>query len=179
MSKRPTILELVILFAQVGMSAFGGQVPVHLWNQLVGSNWLSEQEYLEAVNWSQCVPGCNGYLGWYFSRASGSFLATVALLIPGAVGLILVSTVLTTLPQQHLIQSVLSCVTATVVGILFGMTWKLARSSLTQAPKLLVAAITLMLVGFLRIPILPVLVIMGGLSWILNKQDIRDDEHPA
>jgi chromate transporter len=86
MSKRPTRLDLVILFAQVGMSAVGGQVAVHLWTRLVRRNGLNEQEYLEAMNWSQCVPGCNGtnlsaYLGWRFGRSLGAVLATIALLI--------------------------------------------------------------------------------------------------
>jgi chromate transporter len=177
-------LDLVILFAQVGMSAVGGQVAVHLWTRLVRRNGLNEQEYLEAMNWSQCVPGCNGtnlsaYLGWRFGRSLGAVLATIALLIPGAIGLIFVSTVLSMLPQQHVIQSILASVTAAVVGLLFGMIWKLGRASLTQGSKWFVMAIAVLLVGILRLPILPVLILLGGLSWMLDTQDRQDDDHSA
>lgn len=177
--------ELVALFARVGMRAFGGQLPAHLWDSFVRHGWLTDKDYLEALNWCRCLPGNNGtnlsaYLGWRFKGAWGALLSTIALVLPGASALLLISMLLARVPQQHILQGALSSVAAAAVGLLLAMTWKLSRSMLGNRAQLVVAAITFVLVGPLSAPIPLVMALMVLVGWRLDKKDTRgNNEHPA
>lgn len=185
MGKNLKLLQLTRIFTQVGAKAFGGQVPVHLWDSLVTRGWLSQRDYLEAVNWSQCIPGCNGtnlsaYLGWQFKGVWGAVLATIALLLPGMGVLLCIATLMTTVSQNQAVQGVLSAVAAATVGLLLGITWKIARSTLGHPIKVFIAAAAFLLIGVLRVPILLAIVVLGIVSWYLSPKFKQwDDEHPA
>jgi chromate transporter len=177
---------LVSLFARVGAKAFGGQIPVHLWDSLVTGGWLTQKEYLEAFNWSQCIPGCNGtnlsaYLGYKSRGPWGAFGATLALLLPGTLMLLLVATLIAKIPPHHsALQAILSTVAAATVGLLLGMTCKIARSTLSHPLKLLIAVSAFVCAGLLRVPILIVIIVLGLFSWVLGQSEAETDhEHPV
>lgn len=185
MGKNLKLLQLIRIFTQVGAKSFGGQVPVHLWDSLVTRGWLSQRDYLEAVNWSQCIPGCNGtnlssYLGWHFKGPWGAILATLALLLPGMGALLCIATLMAEMPQSQAVENVLSAVAAATVGLLLGMTWKIARFTLGHPAKVFIAAAAFLLIGVLRVPILLAIVALGIVSWSLS-QIIKqgDDGHPT
>jgi chromate transporter len=177
--------DLVALFARVGTKAFGGQLPVHIWHSFVPHGRLTEKDYLEALNWCQCLPGpsatnLSAYLGWRFRGAWGALLSTVALVLPGAGALLLTSALLARVPQQHIVQGALSSVAAAAVGLLLGTTWRLSRSAIGNRVQLLVASVTFVLVGFLMVPVLLVSVLMVLVAWHLNKRNTgKNNEHPA
>ena len=181
MGKNLKLLQLTRIFTQVGAKSFGGQVPVHLWDSLVTRGWLSQRDYLEAVNWSQCIPGCNGtnlssYLGWHFKGAWGAILATLALLMPGMGVLLCIATLMAKIPQNPAVEDVLSAVAAATVGLLLGMTWKIARSTLDHPAKVLIAAAAFLAIGVLRVPILFAIVVLGIASWSLT-QIVKQGDH--
>jgi chromate transporter len=180
MNQQLKLAKLTRLFAQVGLKSFGGQIPIHLWDSLVSRGWLTQKDYMEAVNWSQCVPGCNGtnlsaYLGERFRGVWGAIFATLALLLPGAIILLSIAIGVGHIPQQQIVQGVLSAVAAATVGLLVGMTWKISRSTLSYPGRLFIAAATFGLVGLLKLPILIVIFGLGWISWYLEKQGLDKD----
>jgi len=177
--------DVVALFARVGAKAFGGQLSVHIWHSFVRRGWLTEKDYLEALNWCHCLPGCNAtnlsaYLGWRFKGGWGALLSTIALLLPGAGLLLLASALLARVPQQHIVQEVLSSVAAATVGLLLGTTWQLSRKAFGHPTHLLVTVVTFVLVGLLRLPIPLVIVLMLLVGWRLDKKDTGvNNERPT
>lgn len=149
---------------------------------------LTEKEYLEALNWSQSLPGplatnLSAYLGWRFKGAWGALLSTIALVLPGACAILLASRFMSSVSQQQVIQGSLSAVAAAAVGLIVGMTWKLAcgsgeRSSLDRS-QLLIATIAFVLVGIFRIPVPLALVCIAPVMWYLENRKGRDNESPV
>lgn len=163
--------NLVIMFAKVGVKAFGGALPVHLLHQCLKYRLLTEQEYLEALNWCQSLPGPNGtnlaaYLGCRLQGTRGALLATTALILPGAFFILLASHLLSTTPEQQLLQGALSSVAAAAAGLALGITWRLALR-LGNRTRLFVSAITFVLVGILRIPTPVAIGIIAPLVWLV------------
>jgi chromate transporter len=170
-SPTTTIWGLAGVFASVGMTAFGGGVCAHLLHHLLKKGWLSESTYLEALNWSQCIPGCNGtnistYLGWRLKGAAGAILSTLTLVLPGLGVIMLASRFLTSIPQP-IVHEILQSVVAVAVGLLLAMTWKLAAPIKSDRLQLLIIAIIFILVGLFRVPIPVVLVPVAIVSWYL------------
>ncbi|MBD1807403.1 MAG: chromate transporter [Symplocastrum torsivum CPER-KK1] len=179
----PPLRVLILLFAKVGAKSFGGAVPAYLLHDFLQKGMLTEKEYLEALNWSQSLPGPNGtnisaYLGWHFKGAWGAFLATIALLLPGTLAILLASQFLSSAPQQHVFQGILSAVAAAAVGLILGMVWNLT-CRLGERIRLLVAAITFVLVGIIRIPVPLAIVFIAPIVWYLDKSKRGNDEHPV
>lgn len=165
---------LVMIFAKVGVKAFGGALPVHLLHQCVENNLLTEKEYIEALNWSQSLPGPNGtnlsaYLGCRLQGAKGAFLATLAILLPGALLIFLASQLISSMPEQQILQGVLSSVAAAAAGLALGMTWRLALR-LGNRTRLLISAITFVLVVFFRIPTPLAMALIAPFVWLVLEQ---------
>lgn len=179
----PGLSTLIMLFAKVGAKAFGGAVPAHLLHYFLRHGTLTEKEYLEALNWCQSLPGPNGtnlsaYLGWHFKGGWGALLSTIALVLPGAVAIMLASQFMSSVPQQNVIQGSLSSVAAAAVGLILGMTWNLV-CRLGKRTQLLVAAITFVLVGIFRMPVPLAIVCVAPIVWRLDNSKRGDDEHPV
>ncbi|TBR61356.1 chromate transporter [Mastigocladus laminosus UU774] len=175
-TKEVSLLQLVSVFASIGMTAFGGGVPIHILDSFSRRGWLNEKEYLEAFNWCQCLPGPNvsnlsSFLGWRFKGFWGALLCPIFLLLPGATMVLLASGLLARMPQQPVIQGALDSVAAAAVGLLLGAVGRLSAKALTEPMRLLAAVVTFVLVGVFRVPIYLVIVSIGLILYCLNRGD--------
>jgi chromate transport protein ChrA len=176
----PQLGALVTLFAKVGVTAFGGKVPIHVLPACLRHSWLTDSECLEAMNWCECLPGNNAtnlsaYLGYRFQRAMGALLATLAMVLPGATIILLVSKLLAEVPQQ-VAQAVLTSVTAVGVGLLLELTWKLARPALVDHIQSVAAITTFVLVGIFGVPIPLAVVVITPAVWYLSSKSKRNKQ---
>lgn len=170
----PSLGVLVALFAAVGARAFGGSIPTHILPFCLKRGWLTDTESLEALNWCRCLPGAGGtnlsaYLGYYWRKTEGAILATLAVVLPGSVAILVASRLLSALPEQ-IVQASLSAVAAASIGILLDLNWKLAKSTITDHIRLLITSAAFILVGIFRLPIPLALVIVVPFAWHLNNK---------
>ncbi|HEY9667631.1 MAG TPA: chromate transporter [Coleofasciculaceae cyanobacterium] len=168
----PPLSAVIILFAKVGAKSFGGALPAHLLHHCLKHGMLTEKEYLEALNWCQSLPGPNGtnlsaYLGWRLQGAWGAFLSTIALVLPGAFAIVLIANLMSSVPQQQVLDGMLASVAAAAVGLILGMVWQLA-CRLGDRIRLLVAAIAFVLVGIFRIPVPIAIALIAPFVWRLE-----------
>ncbi|WP_026733302.1 chromate transporter [Fischerella sp. PCC 9605] len=175
----PSLGVLVALFAGVGARAFGGAIPTHVLPFCLKRGWLTNRECLEVLNWCQWLPGTAGtnlsaYLGYCWQKTQGAILATLALVLPGFVAILVVSKLLSKLPQ-HIVQASLTAVVAASIGILLELTWKLAKPAITDYIRFLMAIATFVLVGIFRVPIPLVMVLVVPFAWHLNSKIQKND----
>jgi chromate transporter len=176
----PSLNGLVALFATVGASAFGGSIPTYVLPSCLKRGWLTETQSIEALNWCRSLPGAGGtnlsaYLGYCWRKTEGAILATLALVLPGSVAILLASRLLSELPQQ-IVQPALTAVAAASIGILLELTWKLAKSAINDCTQFLMAMTAFILVGILRVPIPLVLITVVPLSWYVNSKIIKNQK---
>lgn len=169
----PRLKTLALLFANVGAKAFGGALQAHLMHLCVKRGLLTEQEYLEALNWCQSLPGPNGtnlsaYLGWRLRGGAGALVATIFLVLPGAVAILILSQLLSSSPQQPVVEGALSAIAAAAVGLIVGMVWQLS-ARVADWRQLMITAIVFALVGLLRLPVPLVVLLIFPLTWGLGR----------
>lgn len=170
----PSLGVLVAVFAGIGARAFGGSIPTHILPLCLKRGWLTERESLEALNWCQNLPGNKGtnlsaYLGYRWQETKGAILATIALVLPGALIILMASQVLSKIPQ-HIVQASLTTVAAASVGIILELTWKLAKPNIANYIHLIMAIATFILVGIFRVTIPLVMVLVIPFTWYLNSK---------
>jgi chromate transporter len=140
-SSEPSIPSLVAVFARVGALAFGGGVTSHLLVQFSRRGWLTDAEYLDAVSWCQNLPGPNAtnlsaFLGWRFGGGLAALLATIALVAPGAIAVLVLSRLLAGVPQQAVVRGGLAAVAAAAVGLLIAAMWQLGKGARLAGARL-------------------------------------------
>lgn len=174
---------LALLFAGVGVKAFGGALQAHLMHQCVKRGLLTEKEYLEALNWCQALPGPNGtnlsaYLGGRLRGGIGALIATAALVLPGGLAILVLSQLMSSAPEIPVVQGALSSIAAAAVGLIIGMVWQFG-SRITDRSQLIVIGIVFFLVGVLRLSVPLVVVLVVPLIWTLERVKGGDNGHSA
>lgn len=96
---RPTFPELLRVFARIGLLSFGGpagQIAL-MHRELVDERgWVSEDQYLHALNFCHLLPGPEAqqlatWVGWKLHGLRGGLAAGLLFVIPGAVVMLALS----------------------------------------------------------------------------------------
>jgi chromate transport protein ChrA len=178
-----TCFKLVLFFGKVGATAFGGGVPAHLCSNFLKNAWLNEQECLELLNLCQLLPGATSVniatlIGWRFQGLLGALIAPLALLLPGAIALLLTSNILITLTQQPIIQGVLSATAAATVGLFLGVAIRLLLAVNRKYISFFISSIIFILVGIYQVPVPLIILPTLLLNFAWNRlQKGKLDEH--
>lgn len=144
-------LELFITFFQIGLFGFGGGYGMLslIQGEVVHNHaWLTTSEFTDIVAISQMTPGPIGinsatYCGYtavhnagfgYWMSVLGSVTATLALVLPSLILMILIAKLLMKYMQTQAVQSVFSGLRPAVVGLLAAATLLLMSQENFSAP---------------------------------------------
>ncbi len=138
---------LFLLFLKIGLLSFGsGYVLVaFLRTDLVqGLGLLSDRQLLDAVAVGQVTPGpvytAATFVGYLLAGVPGAVVATVAIFLPAFVGVALVHPFVPRLRTSPVAAAVLDGVNAASLGLMAAVTIQLARTTVTDAVTLALAA---------------------------------------
>lgn len=119
-------LDLFFSFLRVGCFAFGGAygaIPL-IRDTVLAHGWLTDEALAYMIAVSESTPGpiminMATYVGSSQAGFFGAFLATLAVVIPSFVALILISGMLKTALKNHYVQAVLQGLKPCIIGIIF------------------------------------------------------------
>lgn len=161
---------------RLALQGFGGVLAVAQHEFVERERWLSQQEFVDLLAAAQLLPGPNvvnvalmlgeRHFGW-----RGLLAALVGMLgVPLLIVLLLASTAQAYL-QQTWVAGALRGMGLVAAGLLLGTAWKIAQplrhSPLGLERALGLAAVALISVGVLRLPLLPVLLGLLGVGMFL------------
>jgi chromate transporter len=135
MSKEPSLRGLLAYFIRLGTVGFGGPIALasRMNKDLVDERgWLSKQDYLEGLAFSQLSPGPLAaqlamYIGWLKSGPVGAALSGVALIAPSFCMAIALAIAYAKFGRLPLIQEMFYGVGAAVIAIIALGAYRLAR----------------------------------------------------
>jgi chromate transporter len=167
----PTRLQIFCAFARIALSGFGG---VLAWARRVlvqDMQWLSPQEFAEVLALCQVLPGPNivnmsAVLGFRWAGLTGACAAFLGLV--GAPALLMVGAGF--LYQRYgdvpELRGILTGLAAAAAGLIAAAAAQIAEPMVKRRPGLghLVAVLTLVASGVLRLPIIWVIVMMVPLA---------------
>ena len=172
-STPPTSKELFLGFLGLGMTAFGGALPLAHRMVVERRRWLSEAEFVQLLGLCQFLPGGNIInlsvaLGMKFRGVKGALAAISGLIaVPSAVVIVL------GMIYQHYqhdpnVKHLFAGLAAAAAGLLIQMAVKIALPLRKNAVLAVVAIVCFVLIAFVRIPLVWVMLVMTPISVVLT-----------
>jgi chromate transporter len=172
--RRVSLLRLIAVFTWTGFSSLGGGRSAYFYDVLVRRRrWVRHDEFVQDFTLSQVLPGPNFsnlavVLGYRLAGFAGGVWGLLAIAVPGAVILLGVSALYARGafgPGATLLMRGLS---AAVVGLVLVTSLRIVRGSLRGGRGAVVALLTFVAVGPLRLPTVAVVLVMAALSLSLQ-----------
>lgn len=141
---RSVLWAIPLIFLKYGLIAFGGGyvlVPVYI-GDFVGASapylQLSANEFADVMALTQMTPGpiavnCATFFGFRMAGLPGAFLATLCLLVPGAVLIYLALGSLERFKSSRLVQGILFGVKPVTIAMMLNALWAFASISVWEA----------------------------------------------
>ena len=172
----PSLWAIFLAFLRLGCTSFGGGTAGWLHRDIVLQRcWLDDPTFLAALTIGQALPGSNGIkltvlIGQHLQGVAGASVALFGLLAGPFVIVLAVAGLYAGLTGQKTLHDMLDGVAAAVVGLTFATG---LRSVVHGAPEPIawaIAAVTVLCVGVLRWPMIPVVLCLAplsiGLAWV-------------
>ena len=167
---RVTLFELYRTFFWVGMFSFGGGLSGWLHREVVDvRGWMTDEQFFSGYSLTHVLPGVNSsnlavYIGQHLRGAMGAIVALLALLSGPFIVVIGAAYAYHFLLQVPGFQAAVAGIAAAAIGMLVRLGYKAVRQGMTGVLPVLIMATIVVAVGFLRWPLVPVVLVMAPLS---------------
>src|SRR5450830_152318 len=179
----PTSKDLFLGFLGLGMTAFGGALPLAHRMVVERHRWLTEEEFVELLGLCQFLPGGNIInlsvaLGMRFRGVRGALASILGLIaVPSAV------VVLLGMLYQHYqhdphIKHLFARLAAAAAGLLIQMAVKIILSLRKNLVLAALAAVCFVAIALLRIPLLWTMLVMTPVSVVITARFSGKKEAP-
>jgi chromate transporter len=165
-----SLLALYNTFFWVGIFSFGGGVSSWLHREVVDiRGWMTDNQFFSGYSLTHILPGVNSsnlavYIGQHLRGAAGAVVALLALLTGPFIVVIAVALAYRYLLQVPGFQAVIAGIAAAAIGMLVRLAFIAARKATTGVAPTLVLLAVFISVGFLRWPLVPVVLVMAPIS---------------
>lgn len=156
----PTFEDAVGVFARIGLLSFGGPAAqIALMHRVIVDDrkWLTEQQYLSALSFCMLLPGPEAmqlatYAGWRLHGVRGGLAAGLLFVVPGAIVVLALSMIYTTLGKVPIVEAIFFGIKAAVLVIVVEALLRVARRALKAREHWAIAALTFFAIFFLGAP---------------------------
>jgi len=146
----PNLKEAFWFWLKLGFISFGGpagQVATMHQELVERKKWISEENFLHALNYCMLLPGPEAqqlatYLGWLMHRTWGGIIAGVLFILPSLLLFIGLSWVYLMYGQQAWLITVFDTIKPAVIAIIFFAAYKMGKKTLTNVSLTTVCLIT-------------------------------------
>lgn len=122
-------LELLITFFKIGLFSFGGgygMIPI-IEREIVAHNWLTGQEFIDIISISEMTPGpiainMATFVGYRMAGIPGGAVATLGVVFPSLVLILLASYFILKFRQNQIIGEVINGIRPVVLALIIQAT---------------------------------------------------------
>jgi chromate transporter len=167
---RVSLPAIFAAFFRLGVTSFGGGTAAWLYRALVRRrHWISDQTFLVDVGLSRLMPGSAGVnltvqIGQRLRGATGALAAVVGLLSGPLVIVVMLAAGYARIAGNPVAHAVLDGVAAAAIGLTFSTGIVLVPRGMAQIGQILITIMTVLSVGVLRWPMLPVILCLAPIS---------------
>jgi chromate transporter len=180
----PSLAKIARVFATIGATSFGGGVVAYLRNALVErERWLDDRAFLRVLELAQTLPGLNTVnvaviAGDEMRGLPGAFVAALAVIAPGLVVVTGLGAVYATYAHDPWLVATLAGAAAAAVGLLVSVTVQIGRRQLADPKDLVIVLVTALAVGWFRLSLGWVVLVVGGVAIWLHRPGTDANEEP-
>jgi len=184
MSPSPTFAEATKVWARIGCLSFGGpagQIALMHREIVDERKWLSEQQFLSALNFCMLLPGPEAmqlatYSGWRLHGVKGGLAAGLLFVLPGALVVLALSMLYAAFGNLPWVEAIFFGVKAAVLAIVIEALLRVARRALKGTLDWLIAGAAFLALYCFDVPF-PIIIIAAGLVGFLRSS--AADTSPA
>ena len=160
MQSNPTLRQSTATWCKIGLLSFGGPAAqIALMHREIVENkkWLSEDQFLNALNFCMLLPGPEAmqlatYSGWRTNGILGGLIAGLLFVLPGAFLITLLAVIYAFFGDIPLINSLFLGVKATVVVIVIQALLKVSKKALKTHYHTSIAITAFISIFFFNLP---------------------------
>ena len=160
MQSNPTLRQSTATWCKIGLLSFGGpaaQIALMHREIVETKKWLSEDQFLNALNFCMLLPGPEAmqlatYSGWRTNGILGGLIAGLLFVLPGAFLITLLAVIYAFFGDIPLINSIFLGVKATVVVIVIQALLKVSKKALKTHYHTSIAVTAFISIFFFNLP---------------------------
>ncbi|MDB9806407.1 chromate efflux transporter [Amylibacter sp.] len=160
MPTNPSLKQSTPIWCKIGLLSFGGpaaQIALMHREIVENKNWLSEEQFLNALNFCMLLPGPEAmqlatYSGWRINGVLGGLIAGLLFILPGAIVITFLATMYAFFGDMPLVNSLFIGVKATVIIIVLEALLKVSKKALKTHTHSSIAAIAFVGIFFFNLP---------------------------
>jgi chromate transporter len=165
----PTLTQLFMGFFWLGMTAFGGALPMARRMAVEKHRWISGEEFTTLLGLCQFLPGGNIInlsvaLGMRFRGVPGALAAMLGFVLMPTVVVIILGVVYEHYQDDPHVRHLFAGLAAAAAGLLISLALKIGAPLLKDRWGTIVAVLCFVAVAVLRLPLLPTMLILTPLS---------------
>ena len=184
MQPTPSLGELTRLFGKIGLISFGGpagQIALMHDEVVDRKQWVSEDEYLQALNLCHLLPGPEAqqlaaWIGWRLHGTLGGLIAGLLFVIPGALVMLGLSALYVVAMQVDWLQGLFFGIKAAVLAIVVQALLRIGGKALTTPAKRALALAAFVALFLLHVPFPLLIVAAAVLGAIFLRNSYRSPE---
>ena len=169
----PSIPALFLGFLELGLLGFGGVLPLARQLLVERRRWLTPEAFTELLGLCQFLPGGNIInlsvaVGLEFQGLAGAFASLLGLIAAPTAVVIGLGIFYDRFQDNPYLQRLFAALAAAAAGLLVATALKMVTPLRTRLAGLLVVGLCLVAIGWLRLPLLPTMLVLAPLSIFLT-----------
>lgn len=165
----PTVSQLFLGFFWLGMTAFGGALPLARRMAVEKHRWISSEEFTTLLGLCQFLPGGNIInlsvaLGMRFRGVPGAVAAMLGFVLVPTIVVIMLGVVYEHYQHDPHVRHLFAGLAAAAAGLLIALTLKIGAPLLKNRAGLAIAVLCFLAIAVLRVPLLPTMLVITPLS---------------
>lgn len=166
----PSFSDALRVWIKIGLLSFGGPAAqIALMHRLIveENQWLSEKQYLNALNFCMLLPGPEAmqlasYAGWRLHGVRGGLAAGLSFVLPGAFVMLALAIIYSIYGDVKIVNALFLGVKAAVIVVVIEALLRVSKRALKRSSHWLIAAIAFIGIFFFNLPY-PLIVIAAAL----------------
>lgn len=166
----PGLGALFLTCLKIGLLSFGGGLSGWLYQEFVSRNrWISDEDFVSSLAISQMLPGANVVnlvicMGDELRGLAGSVACVLGFLVGPFFAVIALSALFDSLPDVTMLEAASNGVAYAALGLLLVICLKGVQRATKFPPGLVVIAAVAVTVGLLKLPLIPVVLVIAPIS---------------
>jgi len=170
----PTTRDLFLGFLGLGLTSFGGALPLARRTVVEQRRWLSAAEFTELLGLCQFLPGGNVInlsvaLGMRFRGLRGALACIVGLIAGPSLIVIGLGVIYEQTQDNPHVAHLFAGLAAAAAGLLVAMSIKVLWPLRTSPIALLIAGVGFVAIALLRLPLLPTMIVLTATSMLATR----------
>lgn len=175
------LLALFLSFAKVGVMTFGGgyaMIPILEREIIDKQGWASSEELMDYYAVGQCTPGVIAvntatFIGYKVAGAAGGVVATLGVVFPSLVIIMLIAGILTNFADIPAVKSAFSAIRVCVCVLIFNSVLKLWKGAVKDRAAVVLFVIVLGISLFFDVSPIVFVVFCAAAGILLTRMGVR------